>query len=108
LAFLFLRNVTRYEFFSHVYIFRHFRHKGVMGMDDITLNWEIIGARFINAGDNIQALFLKGIAKELVHWKSDYEKELQAFSIANKLSDVEQEQLKIFFSCLWFKEAQVK
>jgi hypothetical protein len=70
----------------------------------IDVNWEILGAEFVNMGDNEQAAFFHGMARELSHWKSDHLKQMQAFYVADKLKPEDKAELDTFLGCLWFKD----
>lgn len=72
--------------------------------DNIEINWESLGATFANMGDDDQAKFFKGLARELMHWDSDHRKELQFFSVSDGLTDKDKEQLEIALKCLWWEE----
>jgi len=72
--------------------------------NEIDINWEILGAKFANLGDNKQALFFRGMARELSHWDSIHNKQMQFFSVARKLTEKDKIELQKSLECLWWEE----
>lgn len=75
-----------------------------MKVNGIILNWEALGAEFANLDDNIQADFFNGLARELKHWTSDHNKQMQSANIATKISESEKKELENFLSMLYYKD----
>lgn len=75
-----------------------------MKINGITFNWEALGAEFANLDDNIQAQFFNGLARELKHWTSDHNKQLQAASIASNIGEEDKKELENFLSMLYYKD----
>jgi len=75
-----------------------------MKITGITLNWESLGAEFANLDDDIQSNFFNGLARELKHWTSDHNKQMQGANVASKLGESEKKELENFLSMLYYKD----
>ena len=70
----------------------------------VTINWEELGAQFANMSDEEQGSFFKGLARELLHWDSDYQKQIQGSMVSDKLKEEEKKELETFLGMLWFND----
>lgn len=70
----------------------------------VSINWEALGAEFANGDDCDQRAFLIGMAKELSHWPSSHQKQMQAFSASKGIHDSEKKELETFFGCIWYRD----
>lgn len=69
-------------------------------MKAIEINYELFGSEFANSDSKKQSSFLKGLACELKHWKSDHHKEMQGYDVMTNLSCDDIKQLKMFFDII--------
>ena len=74
-------------------------------MKSINIDWEALGAQFAHMEDNTQALFFKGLARELKTWETHYHKELQFAYVSRLLKPEEKEELEVL-GMLWFKDEE--
>ena len=65
---------------------------------------ELFGAEFANMDSKEQGLFFKGLAKELMTWKSSYSRQMQFSYTADKLSKTEKTELENALTILWYEE----
>ena len=70
----------------------------------MTINWEVLGAQFAGLSDDEQGLFFAGLARELKHWESTHQKQMQGSMVSDKLKDADKIELETFLSMLWYKE----
>lgn len=70
----------------------------------IQINWEVLGAQFANLSDEEQGAFFNGLSRELKHWESCHQKQMQGSMIADKINDQDKKELETFLGMLWFKD----
>ena len=75
-----------------------------MKAQEVTIDLELLGARFAHLDSKEQAAFFHGLAKELSRWESDHMKELQFFYVRGELSEPDLKQLDIALGALSYKE----
>jgi hypothetical protein len=75
-----------------------------MKIQAVNIDMEAFGAQFANMDDSDQALFFKGLARELICWKSEYNAQMQFHGVAKGLKEDEKRALDNALGCLWFKE----
>ena len=75
-----------------------------MRVQPITIDMEALGAEFAGMNSEEQAKFFQGLARELKHWKSDHQKQMQFAFVADLLADADKAELENALGMLWFKE----
>jgi hypothetical protein len=75
-----------------------------MKIQAVNIDMEAFGAQFANMDDNDQALFFKGLARELICWKSEHLAQMQFHGVAKGLKEDEKRALDNALGCLWYKE----
>ena len=74
-----------------------------MKVQVVNIDIEALGAQFANMDSEEQALFFKGLARELMCWKSEYNAQMQFHLVACCLKEDEKKTLGNALGCLWFK-----
>jgi hypothetical protein len=74
-----------------------------MKIQAVSIDLEAFGAQFANMDSEEQGLFFKGLARELMCWKSEYNAQMQFHYVADKLKEDEKKALDNALGCLWFK-----
>ena len=57
-----------------------------MKLETVSINMELLGARFANADDTEQGAFFKGLAAELRNYPSQHQAQMQFAYVGGKLS----------------------
>ena len=70
----------------------------------VSINWEVLGAQFANMSDEEQGSFFKGLSRELKHWDSANQKQMQGAMVSDKLNDQDKKELETFLGMLWYKD----
>lgn len=73
-------------------------------MDEISINWRLMGAKLAILGDDEQSEFFTGFAKELYTFETHMKKEMQMISVGEKLSIGVKKVLEKYLPSLWEKE----
>ena len=68
------------------------------------IDFELFGAEFANMDSEKQALFFRGLARELVSWKSNYRMQIQFAYIAKALVEKDKNTLQDVLPMLWEKD----
>lgn len=71
--------------------------------EEITIKWDLLGAKLATLSDNEQSEFFKGFAIELNHFDSHYLKEMQMLYIKDKLEKKIKDILKEYLPALWYE-----
>jgi len=74
-----------------------------MKVQAVSIDFKAFGAQFANMDSTEQALFFKGLARELICWKSEYNVQMQFNHVADELKEDEKRALDNALGCLWFK-----
>ena len=75
-----------------------------MRISTVEINMEALGADFAGMDDHEQAKFFRGLARQLIIWKSDYKAQMQFHAIAKLLTQQEKDALDNALGCLYFKD----
>ena len=70
----------------------------------VFVNYEAFGAEFANSDAEAQAMFFRGVARELMHWESNHLKQLQFSSVADFLTEKDKVELENALAMLYYKE----
>ncbi len=77
-----------------------------MKIQSVEIDMEAFGAEFANKDSKDQAAFFKGLARELMTWKSRHSAQMQFAFVGNDLKDDEKEMLEYAVEQAWYKESK--
>lgn len=73
-------------------------------LDAVDFRWDILGAKLATLGDDEQAQFFKGFARELNGYESHFRRECQMMACGDKLDARAKQTLEKYLPAMWFKE----
>lgn len=77
-----------------------------MKVRSVQVDLEAFGAELAGLGSDEQALFFKGLARELALWPAQYNAQMQFAMVSDALAEKDRDVLENALGMLWFREGK--